>query len=303
MDLSYWWEQTMTIISVPVYAIFIGGELLLSHFMHRRLYTGKDTLNNFLMTLLNLSIDTLMRGVFILVMVWGFQHRFITWPQEDYGKVFYWIAVIVLTDLIYWAVHYLGHMVRLFWAVHIVHHSSEHYNITVGFRSSVFEPLYRGFFFLPLAFLGFSAADVMLAFAIQQLYGSLVHTELIRKMGFWEYFFVTPSHHRVHHASNPRYLDKNMGMIFIFWDKLFGTFEPEDDHYTKIKFGLTTNLNTYNPLTVLFKEWIQIGKDVKHAPGLRNKLMYIFGPPGWSHDGSRMTSVQMREHELKNTLK
>lgn len=303
MDLSYWWEQTMTVITVPIYAICIGTELILANTMHRKLYSTKDTLNNFLMTLLNLILDTLMRGVFLLVMSWGFSHRVFDWSHDGYWNLVYWVAAIILTDLLYWCVHYIGHMVRFFWAVHIVHHSSEHYNITVGFRSSVFEPLYRGFFFLPLAFIGFNAADIMLSFAIQQLYGSLVHTELIKKMGFWEYLFVTPSHHRVHHASNPRYLDKNMGMIFIFWDKLFGTFEPEDEHYQKIHYGLTTNLKTYNPLVVLFKEWKQIFIDVKNAPGFKNKWMYVFGPPGWSHDGSRMTSVQMRTAEKAQSKK
>lgn len=291
---SYWWEQIMTVVTVPIYAVTILTEIILSNVLHRKLYDTRDTLNNFLMTLLNTSLDVLMRGVFIGYMAWAFQFRFINWTEHAW---LYWIAVIILTDLAYWFVHWMSHMVRFFWAVHTVHHSSEKYNITVGFRSSVFEPLYRGLFFIPLAFMGFEAADVVLAFSIQQLYGSLVHTELLRRIPGWDLIFVSPSHHAVHHASNPRYLDKNMGMIFIIWDKLFGTFEPEDDHYDKIRYGLTTNLNTYNPMVVLFREWGQMVRDVKTAPGLKNKLMYIFGPPGWSHDGSRKTSNQMRAAE------
>jgi hypothetical protein len=108
---------------------------------------------------------------------------------------------------------------------------------------------------------------------------------------------VSPSHHAVHHASNPRYLDKNMGMILIVWDKIFGTFEPEDEHYERIKYGLTTNLNSYNPGNILFNEWNQMWLDVKTAPGFRAKFMYVFGPPGWSHDGSRKTSHQLRVME------
>jgi len=157
---------------------------------------------------------------------------------------------------------------------------------------------------MPLALLGFSAADVMLAFAIQQLYGALIHTKLIDKMGILEYFMVTPSHHRVHHGSNPRYLDKNMGMIFIFWDKLFKTFEPEDPNYAKLKYGLTENYTFSNPLRILFEEFRLIAVDVKNAPGIKNKLMYIFGPPGWCHDGSRSTSKQMvAEEKLENNTK
>lgn len=294
---SYWWEQAMVIISVPVYAVTILAEIIASAYLKRELYTTKDTLNNFLMTGLNILLDTFMRGAFLFMMSWSFPIRIFNWGEHG---ILYWIVAIMLTDFVYWFVHWMSHMVRFFWAVHTVHHSSEKYNITVGFRSSVFEPLYRFLFFVPLGFLGFEAADIVLAFAIQQLYGSIIHTELIRRIPVWDWLFVSPSHHAVHHASNPRYLDKNMGMILIVWDKLFGTFEPEDDKYDKIKYGLTTNLNTYNPATILFKEWKQMWQDVKMAPGLRNKFMYIFGPPGWSHDGSRKTSHQMRMEEQSN---
>jgi len=291
---SYWWEQAMVIISVPLYAVTILAEIIASAYLKRDLYTTKDTLNNFLMTTLNILLDTLMRGTFLFMMAWSFPNRIFNWSEHG---VLYWFAAIVLTDLVYWFVHWMSHMVRFFWAVHTVHHSSEKYNITVGFRSSVFEPLYRFLFFIPLGFLGFEAADIVLAFAIQQLYGSIIHTELIRRIPVWDWVFVSPSHHAVHHASNPRYLDKNMGMILIVWDKIFGTFEPEDEQYDKIKYGLTTNLNTYNSGTVLFREWKQMWHDVKNAPGMRNKLMYVFGPPGWSHDGSRKTSHQLRMEE------
>jgi sterol desaturase/sphingolipid hydroxylase (fatty acid hydroxylase superfamily) len=291
---QYWWEQAMVIISVPVYTVTILAEILASVYLKRELYTTKDTLNNFLMTSLNILLDTAMRGAFLLLMSWSFPNRFISWNEHG---VLYWVAAIVLTDLVYWFVHWMSHMVRFFWAVHTVHHSSEKYNITVGFRSSVFEPLYRFLFFIPLGFIGFEAADIVLAFSIQQLYGSIIHTELIRRIPVWDWIFVSPSHHAVHHASNPRYLDKNMGMILIVWDKIFGTFEPEDEKYDKIKYGLTTNLNTYNPGNILFNEWRQMWHDVKSAPGIREKFMYVFGPPGWSHDGSRKTSHQLRFEE------
>lgn len=286
----------MVIVSVPVYTVTILAEIIASTYLKRELYTTKDTLNNFLMTGLNILLDAFMRGAFLFMMSWSFPNRIFNWSEHG---VLYWILAIVLTDLVYWFVHWMSHMVRFFWAVHTVHHSSEKYNITVGFRSSVFEPLYRFLFFVPLGFLGFEAADIVLAFAIQQLYGSIIHTELIRRIPVWDWLFVSPSHHAVHHASNPRYLDKNMGMILIVWDKIFGTFEPEDEKYDKIKYGLTSNLNTYNPGTILFVEWKQMWQDVKKAPGLRNKFMYVFGPPGWSHDGSRKTSHQMRLEEQR----
>ena len=297
MDV-YWWAEVMTIITIPIYGITILAEILVSHYQYQKVYQGKDTFNNVFFTILNLGMDALARGGFLFIMAFVYQFKLINWGVHGWQQIIYWIAVILLTDLAYWAVHWMGHMVRLFWAVHVIHHSSKEFNITVGFRSSVFEPLYRGIFFVPLALLGFSAADVMLAFAIQQLYGALIHTKLIDKMGFLEHFMVTPSHHRVHHGSNPKYLDKNMGMIFIFWDKIFRTFEPEDPN-NKVIYGLTQNYTFSNPLRILFEEFRIIWQDVKKAPGLRNKLMYIFGPPGWSHDGSRKTSKELVLEEIR----
>src|SRR6185295_952441 len=128
----------------------------------------------------------------------------------------------------YWLLHFVDHKCRFFWAIHVTHHSSEEYNLTTGFRSSVFQPFYRTIYFLPLPFLGFHPLDILFMYAATQLYGVLVHTEWNLRLGWLEHLLVTPSHHRVHHASNGRYIDKNMGMVFIVWDKIFGTFAPED---------------------------------------------------------------------------
>jgi sterol desaturase/sphingolipid hydroxylase (fatty acid hydroxylase superfamily) len=162
----------------------------------------------------------------------------------------------------------------------------------------VFQPLYRFIYFIPLSLLGFSGIDIMFAYSATQIFGILVHTQTINKLGFLEHIIVTPSHHRVHHASNIRYLDKNMGMLLIIWDKLFGTFQKEEDS-DPVKFGLTTNINSYNPLTMVFHEWKSIFSDIKKNCSPLQKLNYVFGPPGWSHDGSKKTSAQLRA-ELKN---
>ncbi len=134
-------------------------------------------------------------------------------------------------------------------------------------------------------------------YAATQIYGILIHTKTVGKLGFLEWFLSTPSHHRVHHASNVKYLDKNMGMVFIIWDRLFGTFQKEEE---AVVYGLTTNIGTYNPFTMVFHEWKAILKDLGTSPSFKNKFMYIFGPPGWSHDGSRKTSNQLRK-ELNKT--
>ncbi len=148
--------------------------------------------------------------------------------------------------------------------------------------------------------IGFKPIDIVFIYSATQIWGIFVHTELVHKMGWLEYFMVTPSHHRVHHGSNPKYLDKNMGMFLIIWDKLFGTFQPEltPETYQPIAYGLTKNIEDPNALTVIFHEWKQIWRDMtQKGISFKTRLRYLFGPPGWSHDGSRFTSKQMRERE------
>jgi sterol desaturase/sphingolipid hydroxylase (fatty acid hydroxylase superfamily) len=209
----------------------------------------------------------------------------------------YWFVLVVVQDFLYWVLHYTGHYCRMFWAMHVTHHSSEHFNFTTGFRSTVFEPLYRVFFYLPLAFMGFNALDILYAYLITQLYGNLVHTQYKIPLPKWYgWFFVTPAHHRVHHASNIPYLDKNMGMVLIIWDRLFGTFRDEDLP-EPVKYGLTKQPEDMGPVNVLFHEWKALLHDVKNAPDLKSKIGYFIHPPGWSHDGSTQTArVLQREY-------
>jgi len=153
---------------------------------------------------------------------------------------------------------------------------------------------------MPLPFLGFKPLDILFIYAATQIWGIFVHTQLIKKMGWLEYILVTPSHHRVHHASNPKYLDKNMGMFLIVWDKLFGTFQPEmeENDYQPIKYGLTKNIEKPNAVTIVFHEWQQIIKDIFQSNiTFKQRFNYLFGPPGYSHDGSRKTSEEMRKEE------
>jgi sterol desaturase/sphingolipid hydroxylase (fatty acid hydroxylase superfamily) len=293
-------EQWLLLISTPLYAIIIGVEMVLSHLQHRKAYTVGDTMFNFYLLLLNSSIDLGFRVVYLAILQYFFIHG--TTPVAN--PFLYWLTLLLLEDFLYYWLHRIDHEVRLFWAVHVTHHSSEHMNFTVGFRSSVFQPLYRFIYFIPLALLGFRPLDIVLVYSFTQIWGIFVHTELIGKMGFLEYFMVTPSHHRVHHGSNPKYLDKNMGMFLIIWDKLFGTFQPElkESEYEKISYGLTTNIKDPGPVSIIFHEWKQLWKDVMQ-PGIsfQDRLNYLFGPPGWSHDGSRKTSSELRALEAGAT--
>lgn len=291
-------EQFLILFTTPIYIIVICVEILLSHFQHRKSYSVKDTFQNIYLMLLNSGLDLLIRSIYIgIILTFFFNHRIANPISTAW---IYWIVLFLFEDFMYYWLHRIDHYCRLFWATHVTHHSSPNFNLTVGFRSSVMEPLYRFVYFIPIAFCGFQPIDIAFAYSATQIWGILVHTERVNRLGFLEYFLVTPSHHRVHHGSNPKYLDKNMGMFLIVWDKIFGTFQPElpTEKYQPIKYGLTTPLENENPVNLVFHEWRSLWKDLfRRDLTWKQKLLYLFGPPGWSHDGSRLTSEQRREIE------
>jgi sterol desaturase/sphingolipid hydroxylase (fatty acid hydroxylase superfamily) len=287
-------EKTLLTIATPLYIIVIGGEILLSHLQLKKYYTIKDTLMNIYLSLLNGGIDLLFRAIYLFIILqWFYNHRIVDLAIHPF---IYWPLLFVLEDFVYYFEHRVDHYCRFFWAVHVTHHSSDEFNLTTGFRSSVFQPLYRFIYFIPLAFLGFSPADIVFMYALTQIYGILVHTKVVKKMPRWfEVLFVSPSHHRVHHASNVVYLDKNMGMCLIIWDKMFGTFQEELPE-EPVVYGLTKPLeNPHHPVKIIFHEWRSIGNDLKKKTSFFIKLKYLFMPPGWSHDGSTKTTKELRK--------
>jgi sterol desaturase/sphingolipid hydroxylase (fatty acid hydroxylase superfamily) len=295
-------EQILILTSTPIYIIIIGLEILLSNYQHRKLYTWKDTAANIYLMLLNGGIDLLFRAVYVVVLNYFYIHHFFSFTNV----IAYWFVLLIAEDFLYYWLHRFDHEIRFFWAVHVTHHSSEKMNFTVGFRSSVFQPLYRFIYFIPLALCGFKPIDIIFIYAATQIWGIFVHTELIHKMGWLEYVLVTPSHHRVHHASNPKYLDKNMGMFLIIWDQMFGTFQPElaDNEYQPKKYGLTKNMEQKTPVNIVFHEWKNILRDILRKDiSWKEKWNYVFGPPGWSHDGSTLTSEELREEENENEVR
>jgi sterol desaturase/sphingolipid hydroxylase (fatty acid hydroxylase superfamily) len=283
-------EAVIVLVSLLVLLTLI--EMGLSYWEDRKFYDKRDTLTNIYLTILAFFINLAVKFATFFVLGFAWKFRFF----EIKNIWLYWIVLVVAQDFLYWVLHYTGHYCRLFWAMHVTHHSSEHFNLTTGFRSTVFEPLYRVFFYLPLALMGFSALDILYAYLITQLYGNMVHTQFAVPLPKWYgNVFVTPSHHRVHHASNIPYLDKNMGMVLIVWDRLFGTFR-EENLTEPIKYGLTHQPENTGPVNILFHEWKALLRDVRHAPDFRTKLKYFFNPPGWSHDGSSKTArVMQRE--------
>ena len=287
-------EALLIKLSIPIYTIVIGIEILYSYYKHKNYYSTKGLLSNIYLTVLNFSLDILVRGI-CLGVLWYFYQFKITGIDKSLHPIYYWSVLLMAEDFMFYWMHRIDHYCRFFWAVHVTHHSSEEFNLTVGFRSSVFQPLYRFIYFIPLSLFGFDPLDVMFMYAATQIYGILIHTKTVGNLGFLEWFLSTPSHHRVHHGSNIKYLDKNMGMIFIIWDRVFGTFAKEEE---EVVYGLTENIKTYNPITMVFHEWKAIINDLKKNTTMKEKLMYVFGPPGYSHDGSRKTSKQLRK-ELK----
>ncbi len=284
-------ESLLVLVSIPLYAVVIGIEMFFSYFNKKGLYTAKGVVSNLYLTSLNMATDILLRGFCLIVLNYFYQFHI---SDLSYSFILYWSVLVIAEDFMFYWLHRMDHYCRLFWAIHVTHHSSEEFNFSVGFRSSVFQPLYRFIYFIPLAFFGFKGIDIMFAYSATQIFGILAHTQTVRKLGFLEYILVTPSHHRVHHGSNVKYLDKNMGMFLIIWDKMFGTFQAEDES-EPVRYGLTTKLGKLNPFTMVFHEWKSIYKDIvnKKTP-VKSKLMYVFGPPGWSHDGSRKTTAELR---------
>jgi len=281
-------ESLLILISTPIYAALIGLEVVLSYYHNRHFYTTKGALMNVYLSALNFGLDILLRGVCLLVIAFFYEYRFF----EIVNPFWYWFVLLIAEDFMFYWLHRVDHYCRLFWAVHVTHHSSEEFNLTVGFRSSVFQPLYRFIWFIPLPLMGFKGMDIMFMYSATQIYGILIHTQFVGKLGPLEWFMATPSHHRVHHGANVQYLDRNMGMVLIIWDRMFGTFTEETE---PVKYGLTKNLEKpYNPVTAVFHEWVEIFRDLRKPSSLKAKFMYVFGPPGWSHDGSRKTSKQLR---------
>ena len=285
-------ETWFLLLSVPIYIIFIAAEIILSNWGEKKFYSIKGVLQNVYLTLMNASLDLILRWTFyVSVLMWTYEHHFF----KIENPYLYWVLLFIFEDLAFYIEHRIDHYCRFFWAVHLTHHSSEEFNLTTGFRSSVFQPVYRFVYFIPVALMGFHPLDIVFMYSVTQTYGILVHTQYIKKMPAWfEAVFVTPAHHRVHHASNIRYLDKNMGMCLIIWDRMFGTFQdelPEDP----VKYGLTKPLkNPHNLFNHVIHEWKGMLADLKKKVPLATKIKYLFKPPGWSHDGSSKTAVQLR---------
>ncbi|MFD4444823.1 sterol desaturase family protein [Nocardia sp. NPDC058519] len=206
-----------------------------------------------------------------------------------------WVLLIVAVDFAWYCNHRFSHRVRIGWAGHQAHHSSEHFNLSTALRQK-WNPWSEGLFWIPLPLLGFEPWMIYPAFSINLIYQFFTHTEVVDRLPRpVEFVFNTPSHHRVHHASDQQYLDTNYGGILILWDRIFGTFQAELHRPT---YGLTKPVNTHNLLELEYHEYSNIIDDVRSARGLRNKLGYVFGPPGWRPERSREKTRGTPDHGM-----
>lgn len=199
-------------------------------------------------------------------------------PWKIESTLWMGVVAIIAADFIYYWEHRACHRVRFLWAAHSVHHSSSVFNTATAFRFSLFDPVISAFFHLPLVLMGMNPIYLLLGELVVQAYQFWIHNEIIGKLGPLEKIFNTPSHHRVHHGSDDKYIDKNYGGILIIWDKLFGSFKAEEETPT---YGITTPINTINPIKVQFFEFSGLGRDVVHARGSKQRLGYLLRPPGW----------------------
>ncbi|WP_226018189.1 sterol desaturase family protein [Novosphingobium sp. FKTRR1] len=281
--------------AVPAFVLLIVAEMVWAARRAPEKYEPADTITSLAMGLGSTIIGAAVAGLIWLSATWLYDHRIYTLPNLWWV----WVAAFVLDDFNYYWFHRSAHRVRWFWASHVNHHSSQHYNLSTALRQT-----WTGFFSLSFAFhiwpalIGFPPAMLLAVAGINLVYQFWIHTEAVGRMPAWfEAVFNTPSHHRVHHATNPRYLDRNHAGVFIIWDRLFGTYQPERDD-DPVHYGIVRQLGSFALLHTAFHEWIAIAKDMWRAPW-RYKLGYLLRPPGWSHDASRDTSDTIRERWLE----
>lgn len=280
--------------AIPGFLLLILLEMLWARKNAPEKYEPRDTLTSLAFGTGSTVAGVFSGGVVLALMLWLYDQRLFDLAGQWGWAWWLWGLCFILDDFAYYWFHRSAHRVRWFWASHVNHHSSQHYNLSTALRQTWTGFFAVSFIFrLPLVLLGFPPAMVLACGAINLVYQFWIHTEAIGRMPRWfEAVMNTPSHHRVHHATNPRYLDANYAGTFIVWDRMFGTFTAEVDD-EPIRYGIVRQLGTFNLLYSVFHEWIGMARDVWSAPW-GSKLGYIWRPPGWSHDGSRDTSENIR---------
>jgi sterol desaturase/sphingolipid hydroxylase (fatty acid hydroxylase superfamily) len=292
--LEQFLEGDLSAYAVPLYLAAILVEAVWVKRQGLDWYRGADTMASLSMGVLAIIVEILPRLAALYVMVW--LHGISPLSDVVQFQWWAWLLLFLLDDFTYYWFHRCNHEVRLFWAGHVNHHSSQYLNFATALRQGVGERIHKFAFWLWLPLLGFDPAMIITVISISLFYQFWIHTRAVGKLHPWfEFIFNTPSHHRVHHASNVRYLDRNHGGVLIIWDRLFGTFSAERDD-EPVVYGLTTNLNSDNPLWVAVHEYVSIWRDLRRADNWRDRWRYLLLAPGWSHDGQDKRANVLRKN-------
>jgi sterol desaturase/sphingolipid hydroxylase (fatty acid hydroxylase superfamily) len=285
---------TVLFYAIPAFVILVIAEWYYSYKEKKEFYESKDAFSS-----MALGIGNVVSGFGSKVLVFGafflvYQFRLFT---LDAAQWWVWVLAFFAEDFSYYWFHRSSHHIRFFWASHVVHHSSQRYNLAAALRQTWTGNFTGSFvFWLWMPLVGFHPLMVMLLQQVSLIYQFWIHTEAIRKLPApIELIMNTPSHHRVHHATDLKYLDRNHAGVLIIWDRIFGTFQLEEERPT---YGLTKNVNTFNPVKIAFHEWVNLSRDIIKGQSITNAVKYMINPPGWSHDGTTKTARQMREDAL-----
>ena len=267
--------NSIYVVALPIILLMIFVEVLVANAKNISAYKTNDSLG---------TLGLLTGNILMAVSIKGFTLAFHLFLYEfrvfDLVSLipiwFLWLMTFVLIDFIFYFYHRISHRSRFLWAIHMSHHSSEEMNFAVAYRQAWLGPISKIPFFMILPLIGLDPTMIAVAGVLSTLWGIIGHTQIINKLGPFEWIFNTPSHHRVHHGSNAQYIDRNYGNLLIIWDRFFGTFEPENE---PVKYGLVKNVNTFNPIKITFMGWQEIYQDIKNSTSSKEALGHFFGPP------------------------
>ncbi len=298
------------VYGTPVFLALIALELTYSkHSDNKKLYKWKDLRSSLSLGVGSAVIAALVKTT-TLILVFNFAYELFNpivdgvrtnimgWASFEYTWSI-WLICMLLDDYAYYWFHRQNHMVRFLWAAHIVHHSSDNFNLGTAVRNGWFTIFYKPFFYVWIVMIGFPPEMLIVCMGIEALWQFQLHTKYIKTLGFLDHILNTHTMHQVHHAKNIEFMDKNHGGILNVFDRIFGTWKPLDNDID-IKFGVSIPPDSYNVLVILTHEYKNIWEDLSKSKNWYHKFMYIFGAPGWSHDGSTLTIKQIRS-EMRKT--
>lgn len=291
------WQDPVT-YAIPFFIILVLIELYINQKEQLHLYDATEAVSSILLGIGSAVINLGVKAIALIVFMRIHQHAL--FPQIEW-QWWAWIILFFLEDFTFYIFHRTMHEVRLFWCAHSNHHSSKTLNFATALRQSWTELIWKYFFWIWLAFIGFEPLMIFIFMSFSLIWQYWPHTELIKKMPDWfEFIFNTPSHHRVHHASNIAYLDQNHAGVLIIWDRLLGTYAHEDEN-EKPKYGITKDITSIknNPLKITVHEYKDLWEDLRSTKSWKDKLKYLFLSPGWSHNGADQRAKVLRKQHLK----